>query len=50
LQFSYHWNKIEDLAGKFKLRKMILPEELNNNYPEESALIKNTNYLRHTML
>jgi hypothetical protein len=25
---------------------MILPEELNRNYPDESALTKNTNFLR----
>ena len=45
-KFSFHWNKLDAKEGRFKLRGMILPDELNRNYPEESALVKNTNYLR----
>ena len=45
-QFEFHWNKQPDTERKFKLRNMILPEELNRNFPEDSALTNNTNFLR----
>ena len=45
-QFFFHWNNQQDTGLRFKLRNMVLPDDLNANVPEEISLIRNTNFLR----
>jgi len=45
-QFFFHWNNQQDTGLRFKLRNMVLPEELSANFPDELSLVRNTNFLR----
>jgi hypothetical protein len=38
-QFFFHWNNQPDTGLRYKLRNMVLPEDLNANFPEELSLV-----------